>query len=425
MPDRTVAPPIKDAIAFDIVLKPLERFSLKNGTPVYFINDGAEEVAVLELVFSAGNIFENKNLVAAATNHLIKNGTSQKTALEINERFDYYGAYLNSSCHNEFASITLHCLSRHIEELLPLVRELITDTIFPQHELEIFQKNSIQRLAVNLKKSDFVANRLIDKYLYGPDHPYGRISSEVDIKAIERQDLVDFFKHFYLNAKCTIFAAGKLPENFTGQLNHNFGDLALNENQPVIIHKCELAVERKIRITNDPKSVQGAIRIARPFPNSHHADFKKAKVLNVLFGGYFSSRLMANIREEKGYTYGIHSYIENHVQESAWVISTEAGKEVCEATVEEVYKEMKIMREQSVDNEELLLVKNYIMGLTLGDVDGPFHIIERWKNLILKGHDEKYFYEYIHAIKNISVKEIMELSNKYLLPEEFFELIVI
>jgi zinc protease len=423
--NRTVAPPIKDAVEFDITLKPYQQFFLGNGAPVYYINDGAEEVAMIELVFNAGNVFENKNLVASAANYLIKNGTSNKTALEINEHFEYYGAYLNRSCQNETSVVTLHCLSKHLKEILPLITEIITDSVFPEQELEIFKQNSIQRLAVNMQKCDFVANRLIDQYLYGIDHPYGRVSSVADIQAITREDLVNFFKQYYLSAKCTVFAAGKLPADFENLLETHFGDLKLNENIPVVIHKATMATEKKARVMNDEKGVQGAIRIARPFPNRHHPDFKKVAVLNVLFGGFFGSRLMSNIREEKGYTYGIHSFLENHIRESAWVVSTEAGKDVCEAAVEEVYKEMKLLREEVIDEEELLLVKNYMMGISLGDVDGPFHVISRWKSLILNDLDVNYFNDYINTIKTISAAELKALANKYLLAEEFFELIVI
>ena len=137
--------------------------------------------------------------------------------------------------------------------------------------------------------------------------------------------------------------------------------------------------------------MQGAIRIARPFPNRHHPDFMKVMVLNTVFGGFFGSRLMSNIREEKGYTYGIHSYVQNHIHKSAWMISTEAGKDVCEATIEEVYKEMKLLREELVDEEELLLVRNYLIGTILGDLDGPFQIMGRWKNLILNNLDRRLF----------------------------------
>lgn len=425
MPDRTIAPPIKDAIEFNITLKPCTRFSLSNGAPVYYINDGTEEVAMVDFVFKAGNSYENKNGVAATTNYLIKNGTSKKNAFEITEFFEYYGAYLNRTCYNETATITLHCLSKYLKELLPVIRELITDAVFPQNELEIFQQNSIQQLSVNLLKCDFVANRLIDEYLYGAQHPYGRVSHKEDIEALTREDLSTFFKQFYANAKCSIFSAGKLPADFESLLETYFGDLSLNENLPTVMHKREFASPKKYHITNDKNGVQGAIRIARPFPNRHHPDFKKVMILNILFGGYFGSRLMSNIREEKGYTYGISSYLQNRIEDSAWIISTEAGKDVCEATIEEVHKEMKLLREEPIEAEELLLVKNYMMGLNLGYVDGPFHVIARWKSLILNNLDEHYFYDSLNTIKTISAEELRALSNKYLLPEEFFELVVI
>ncbi|MDP4283136.1 MAG: pitrilysin family protein [Bacteroidota bacterium] len=425
MPDRKIAPPIKDAIEFNIALNPCTRFSLSNGAPVYYINDGAEEVAMIEFVFDAGNSYENKNGVAATTNYLIKNGTSKKNAFEITESFEYFGAYLSRACHNETTTITLHCLSKHLKELLPVIRELITDSIFPEDELEIFQQNSIQRLSVNLLKCDFVANRLIDQYLYGPQHPYGKVSTKEDIEALNQEDLTAFFSQFYLNAKCRIFSAGKLPADFEQLLEKYFGDLSFNKDLPAFMQNRELATQKKYRINNDENGVQGAVRIARPFPNRHHPDFKKVSVLNTLFGGYFSSRLMSNIREEKGYTYGISSHLQNHIGDTAWIISTEAGKDVCEATIEEVHKEMKLLREELIDAEELLLVKNYMMGVNLGHLDGPFHVIARWKSLILNNLDEHYFYESLNTIKTISAEELQELSNKYLIPEDFFELVVI
>jgi predicted Zn-dependent peptidase len=148
-------------------------------------------------------------------------------------------------------------------------------------------------------------------------------------------------------------------------------------------------------------------------------------VLNTLFGGYFGSRLMSNIREEKGYTYGISSYIQNHIKDTGWIITTEAGKDVCEATIREIYNEMELLRQELVDDEELLLVKNYLMGQNLSYVDGPFHAIARWKNLILNDLDDQFFYDSLNTIKTVTAEELLRLSNKYLVPEEFFELLVI
>lgn len=422
--ERKKAPPIVDAVNFNLKLKPADTFKLKNGVPVYAIDAGAEEVLSLEWVFYAGNWYEDQNLVAATANFLLRNGTSTKTAFQINEHFEYYGSYLNRACYNETATITLHCLNKHIGELLPVVKELIVDSTLPEEELAIYKQNMKQRLKVNLKKSDFVASRLIDTYLFGEKHPYGRYSSAEDFDAVKREDLVKFYDQYYRNGKLILFVAGKLPANLESLLNEHFGDLP---NKPIGMDDIPVypLAEKKYRVINDPESVQGSIRIARPFPNRHHPDFLKVQVLNTLFGGFFGSRLMSNIREDKGYTYGIHSYLQNHIHDSAWMISTEAGKDVSEATISEVYKEMKLLREEAIDEEELLLVRNYMMGGILGDLDGPFHIIARWKNIILNNLTEQYFYDSINTIKTVSAEELQVLAQKYLKPEDFYELIVV
>jgi len=422
--DRTIAPKIVDAVDFDLRLKPYQKYVLKNGVEVYAIDAGAEEVIMVEWVYYAGDWYEEKNLVAATTNFMLKNGTSSKTAFQINEHFEYYGAYLNRAAYNETATITLHTLTKHIERLLPVVREMLTDSIFPEEELATYKKIMQQRLSVNLLKCDFVAHRFIDAYLYGEEHPYGRFSRSEDYEALTREQLIAFYNKYYQQGKFIMFVAGKLPKNLEELLNQNFGDLA-NDKIESLNYFTKPAAEKRQRITNDPNGVQGAIRIARSFPNRHHPDFLKAQVLNSLFGGFFGSRLMANIREEKGYTYGIHSYIQNHIQQTAWMVSTEAGRDVCEAAIKEVYHEMEVLRNELVDEEELLLVRNYMMGSILGDLDGPFQIIARWKNIILNGLDEKYFYDSINTIKTITAQEIKQLAEKYFQPEEFYELVVV
>jgi zinc protease len=383
--DRTIAPKIVDAVDFNLKLKPYTKYILKNGVEVYAIDAGAEEVMMVEWVYYAGDWYEEKNLVAATTNFLLKNGTAAKTAFQINEHFEYYGAYLNRAAYNEIMQ---------------------------------------QRLSVNLLKCDFVAHRLIDAYLYGEQHPYGRFSRFEDYELLTRDQVIAFYKKYYQQGKFIIFVAGKLPQNLEELLNKNFGDLA-NNKIGSLNYSIKPAVEKKQRVANDPNGVQGAIRIARSFPNRHHPDFLKFQVLNSLFGGFFGSRLMTNIREDKGYTYGVHSYIQNHIQDSAWLISTEAGRDVCEPAIQEVYHEMKKLRDELVDEEELLLVRNYMMGSILGDLDGPFQIIARWKNIILNDLDEKYFYNSINTIKTVTAEELKQLAEKYFQPEEFYELVVV
>jgi predicted Zn-dependent peptidase len=223
-----------------------------------------------------------------------------------------------------------------------------------------------------------------------------------------------------------LFVAGKLPADIEEQLNKNFGGLSLNKDAlPTVGHLARPSATMRHNLINDANGVQAAIRIARPFPNRHHPDFIKVQVLNNIFGGYFGSRLMSNIREDKGYTYGIHSYLQNHIQQSAWMISTEAGRDVAEATVAEVYKEMDRLCNEPVEEEELHLVRNYMMGSILGDLDGPFQIIGRWKNYILNNLSESYFYDSLETIRTITAQELMQLARKYFAKDDFYELTVI
>lgn len=426
MLNRSEAPHIKDAVEYTIGLKKPDQFKLDNGVEVYNVQAGTEEVVQIEWVFKAGNWFEEKKLVASATNFLIKNGTSNKSAFEINEFVDFYGAYLNRSCYNETAVVSLHCLTKQLEYILPLVQEIFLDATMPEDELLIYKQNMKQRLAVNMKKCDFIAGRKIDALLFGEQHPYGVYSEMHDYDAIQQEELNLFYQSYYKNGHCTIFSAGILPAHYQQLLNKYFGQLPFNKAEvSKVAHPILPSSQKKWNILNDPDGVQGAIRIARPCPLPSDPVFPKLQVLNVLFGGFFGSRLMTNIREDKGYTYGIYSYLMNHIHASAILISTEAGRDVCEATVKEVYHEMEQLRMNEVGKDELLLVKNYLIGTLLGDLDGPFHIIGRWKNLILHGMNESHFNYYVDTIKSIDSKELKNLAEKYLNPEEFYELVVV
>jgi len=426
MINRKKTPTILDAVDFNLQLKPCNHFTLDNAVPVYAVDAGAEEVLMLEFVFYAGNWQEDKNIVAATTNFMLKNGTKNKTAFAINDHFEFYGAYLTRSCYNETATLTLHTLAKHLPVLLPVIAEILTESVFPENELAIYKQNQKQKLEVNLKKCDFVANRLIDEYIFGFYHPYGKYTSVTDYDLLQKEELDQFYNTYYRHGKCILFVAGKLPADIQEQLNRFFGALPFNASS--ISEKnyaLNPATEKKYTILNDEKGVQGAIRLARPFPNRHHPDFAKVQVLNNIFGGFFGSRLMSNIREDKGYTYGIHSYIQNHIHETAWMVSTEAGRDVCAATIAETYKEMDNLRTGIIEEDELHLVRNYMIGSLLGDLDGPFQIIARWKSYILNGLSEDYFYKSIQTFKTVSAEELQELAKKYLNPEEFYELLVI
>ena len=426
MINRKTTPHIFSPVEFEYTLPACVTQTLDNGIPLYLVNDCIEPVIQIDLVFPAGLWYESKKSIAQATAALIKSGTTSMTSFQINETFEQYGASVKAGAGNDWSSFSVSCMTRHIAKLLPLMAELITDTIFPQSEIDIYIQNAKQRLAVQLKKSDFVANRHIDQYLFGPKHPYGKYSDVADYDAITRKDLHDHLIQHYSSNKCKIFMAGQFTDKEVAMVNQYFGKGNWNEQSTSNPEYPLISVtEKKYRVSNDPNGVQGAIRLLRPFPEKQHPDFTPMIVLNTVFGGYFGSRLMSNIREDKGYTYGIHSYLYNNLHHGAYLITTEAGKDVSEATIEEIYKEMELLKNEKVSDEELTLVKNYLLGTILGDLDGAFQIMQRWKNLILNDFTEERFYSNIGIYKSITADDLQTLAWKYLNKEDFYELVVI
>lgn len=426
--NRTIAPKIHDAIDFEFTLPPINTSKLDNGIPFYWFSGGVQEVVEVDWVFPAGLWQEPKAAVALACGGLLKNGTSQKTAHQIHEAIEFFGANLQISTGDDYTVISLFCLTKDLPLLLPIVQEMLNDAQFPEEELALYKQNAVQRLMVSLLQCDFVANQRIDTLLYGEDHPYGRYSKVEKIEALNREDLTAFYKENFDLGKTKIFMAGKLGNTEIALINKFFGTskvlLTATENTK-IIKPGVAAIGQKFREINDANGVQAAIRIAREFPNRHHPDFPKMVILNTLFGGYFGSRLMNNIREEKGYTYGIHSSIQPRLHGGALTIHTEVGRDVMEPAIIEIYKEMALLCDQPAEAEELLLVKNYLLGGLLGDLDGPFQIVQRWRSLILNDLDEAHFYTNVAVYKAITPSDIQMLAQQYFQAKDFVEIAVV
>ncbi len=427
MLNRTIAPDIKDAVSFAYNLQKCNKQIFENKIPVYWLSAGTQDVIQIEWVFKAGLWEEQHVGVAQATASLLKNGTSHQTAIQINEALEYYGASLRISASNDFTTVALHGLTKHLAILLPVVQEVMFDPIFPQEEVDIYIQNALQRLKVSLEKTEFVSNRNMDTYLYGKQHPYGRFTEVEDLEKLDSATLKSFFNDYYNAQNCKIFIAGNIEQQHIDMVNTYFGMSNWGKDTENKFPKFDIesADEKKYRIQINPeKNVQGSIRMCRPFPKRNHPDFAPMIVLNTLFGGYFGSRLMANIREEKGYTYGIYSNIYSFKEASALLIATEAGTKVCEAAIQEIYKEMDLLCQQQISEEELLLVKNYLLGNLLGDLDGPFSLIQRWKSVVLFEMPEDTFEKNIEIYKNVSANDLQLLAQKYFQKEEYYELVV-
>lgn len=424
--DRTIAPIIQDPVSFSYKLPPLQTVKLGNNIPLYWLSAGVQDVVEINWVFPAGIFSEAKPGVAQATAGQLKSGTNGKSAHQINEAVEFYGASLKVGAGNDHSTLTLHCLTKHLSFLLPIVFELITQASFPESELAIYKQNTIQRLAVSLRECEFVANQQMDVALFGQHHPYGRHTKKENIEALTANDLRTFHQHFYQLSTVQIFMSGKVGDTEVALINKFFGQPCIDFlAMPNPIAELSPSATNKIWIDNDPNGVQGAIRVGKRFVTRQHPDFAGLVVLNTVLGGYFGSRLMSNIREDKGFTYGIYSSIGAYKQDASLIIHTEVGKDVIAPALLEIYKELDLITKKLVAEDELLLVKNYLLGSILGDLDGPFSIMQRWRSLILNGFAPERFDENINTYKNITPSQLLTLAQEHYQSQDFIELVVV
>lgn len=412
--NRSIAPEI-DTIE-SVTLPEIRQINLDNGVPLYLLNEGDQEVIKVEWMFNAGKWYEPKNLMADLAARMLREGTSKHSAKEIADAFDYYGASFNTGAGFETAGASLYSLSKHINQLIPLAFETFSDSVFPDDELKTIAASRKQKLAVDLEKNDFIANRNFVNALYGKIHPYGRVTEFTDFEQVSSNDLLEYFKKYYTASNLVIIVSGRFDEKMVIQsLNTYFGSNSwMGEKINADLNYTIKPSTEMVHHTDKADSVQSAVVVGGRTINKLHPDFMKLSILNTLFGGYFGSRLMKNIREEKGFTYGIYSSLATYPHDAFIEISSEVGKEVREQTLKEIEFEINRLRNEEVDAEELTVVKNYLSGKMLRNIDGPLKYSETLKNLIIFGQDTSYIHQYLQTIRTITAADIQEMAVKYL-----------
>lgn len=407
------------------IIRATER-RLDNGIPVYSINAGTQDLVKIELLFNAGMVYQSEALVASSTNAMLNEGTEKHTAAEIADMIDYYGAFLETDAGQDFASVNLYTLNKHVGKVLPVLEEIIKTSNFPDTELGIYLQNKKQKFLVNSKKVDSIARKKFKEVIFGSKHHYGYNVQLEDYNEIGREHLLYFYNRFYKSGNCRIIVAGRVTEDIINLLNTYFGGSdwgsPMLPSQPD--HSTILSEKEKKHLIYKDDAVQSAIRVGKLLFNKRHPDYKALQVLNTALGGYFGSRLMMNIREDKGYTYGIGSGLVSLQHSGYFFISTEVGVDVCSKALDEIYNELERLRREPIPDEEMKLVRNYIQGAFLRSVDGPFALAEKFKSIMEYGLGYDYFEQFLHTVKTISPAELQELAKKYLDPAEMIELVV-
>ena len=408
MLDRSVPPVFNDIKEFHLVQA--ESHQLANGIPIHTINIDQQPVVKLELIIPAGQWYESTTGQSYFAIKMLSEGTETRTSKYISNRFDQYGAFLELNPGFDHVTVTLYTLSKYLDELLPLLAEITYGSNFPAQELETLKSVKRQKIKVDQEKNSYLASRKFREQIFGPNHPYGSYLQEKHLDQIDRQSLLEFEKK-RIPGPFEILLSGSIASSTLTMIDQHFGGIPTGNDQSAPQFNYTYKPER-IQIEKE-NSLQTSIRVGKPLFKRDHKDHIDMLVLNEILGGYFGSRLMRNIREEKGYTYGIGSYVATLVQEGFWMISTDVKKEFRDNTISEIFKEMKLLTQHMVGQKELKTIKNYMLGSFLSEINTPFALAEKFKNVHFYGLTYEYYHKLFNRISVIEGRDLLQLAQKH------------
>ncbi|MEG1585281.1 MAG: pitrilysin family protein [Bacteroidales bacterium] len=411
------------------VTRPIEQVNIPeprllkapNGIDIYILDMGEQEVVRIDLMFGAGKWDQDKLLVAMFTNLMLKEGVEGMTAQEVAEHLDYYGAWLQPSAtfHNSY--VTLYSLNKHVDKTIPVLEKIIKAPSFPEYEFDVIRNRRKQQFIIDDEKVDVKGFNKFVELLYGKGYPYGNCAAEQDFDQVTREDLIDFHAKCYTSGQCKIILTGRVTDQILDQVISHFGKEAWGiENGFAKKDFTPISSAPGNYHVNKADAMQSAVRIGIPLVGRTHPDYPKLRVLNTLLGGYFGSRLMTNIREEKGYTYGIGSSITTLKNASYLSIATQTATEYTQPLIKEVFFEIDRLKQELVSAEELDMMKGYLMGEMARLFDGPFSIADAHQSLLANDMTSEYYHQMIDAIKTVSAEELQELARKYLINDQFY-----
>lgn len=418
MVNRTEQPKVNPIEQIDIIQA--QKHVLSNGIPVYYVNAGSQDVVKIDFVFEAGTWFQPFNMVSSISNSMLEEGSVAYTAAEIAERFDFYGAYLQLMVDQSYGYVNIVSLGKHLSSILELSEDIIKHPVFPQYELEVMIDKSKQKFLLENEKVRTLCQKKFTQVLFGNAHPYAIKNKLEDFNNINREVLVEFYKSYYHSDNCRILLAGKVDESVLEMLEARFGGNDWSGNS---IKKLNFPINpnpHKHHFVEKPDGLQSALRVGKFWVDKKHPDFHALSILVTILGGYFGSRLMTNIREEKGYTYGIGSFVLPLKYASYMIISTEVGNEYVEPTIKEIAYEMNKLQTELVSEDELETVKSYLLGEFLRDFDGPFALAGSFKAINDYGLDYSFYDDYLKVLRSVTSEEILRLAQQYLNMEDFY-----
>ncbi len=420
MLDRTIRPPFR--LPGRLNIPPAQQTVLPNGIRLWTIDAGTQPLVRLSLVFGAGTRYQSAPFVASAMLNLMSEGTAHYTAAQIAEMFDFYGIYYDTSIDRDYSVVTVSCLSRFLPKTLELLGEILLEPQFPERELEIYASKRKQQLTIEREKPSYQARELFSEALFGKEHPYGRVSPAAEYDKLNTEMLRAFYETYYTSENLFAVASGEVTPSAReamAQFLSRFPttDPTADAGIPPV-HSTAMIREKR------NGALQSSIRIGKVLFPKEHPDFNGMQVAATVLGGYFGSRLVKNLREEKGYTYGIYSAMLNMQHSGYFAVASDVTAQATDDAVAEILKEVERLRTELVPVTELDMVRNIIVGEMMRILDGPFGIADVTIENVQCGMTNEALTAFFDEVRSITPERIRELAVRWLDPASFSTVIV-
>ncbi len=386
-----------------------DKIALNKTTSLYWMSDVSNETSRIDIYFDAG-LRKGKNSIVSMTSSMLLSGTSKKNSTEIHNQLDDLGAFFDISLSHEGVMVSLFALKKNISEAYLILLDAIMNAYFPESEFQEVKAEKIQKFKININRVAVLAQRAFQEQLYYGTK-YAMLSNESDLLKVERTELLDFHKANYLKGIFKIAVVGALEEK---EMKHICDISKIHCIAKKLKFKSDFHNKPGLTHIEKTDTIQTAIRIGKTLFNKKHKDFMDVSILNTILGDYFGSRLMKNIREDKGYTYGIGSIISESGGSGYILIGSEVGKAHLKPALEEVEKEIHLLCNEKIDKKELDLVKNHLLGQILKISDGPYAMMDLFLSVESYGLNSEFYNSYIQRIHDIDANAILKAANKHL-----------
>jgi len=410
--DRTTAPAINDM--GPLSLPDEDIISLKNGINLHLLSGGNAEVSHIKILLPGGIAESPVPQLYQMANSLLLEGSINHPSDELAEILEYNGAWSGVDTSTHYSSLSLYCTNNTYHTLLPLIKEMVTSPAFEDEPVANALRAEAARLDVENHKVAYRASYAMRNLVYGPDHPLSAVPSPEQLLDITPAQLHQAHERRLDPKGIHVYISGLLSDNMIGEAQHIFSTIEGREGFPLPRLQFPKHTSGDSVHVDMPESLQSGVKLMIPAIGRIHPDYVPLRMTVIALGGYFGSRLMLNIREEKGLTYGITASLLGFKHNGFISISSQTDPSTVNMLIEETVKEIERMKNPSTYTpDEVNRLSRFVLSELAGVLDTPFSRMEFLQTQITANAPARYFAMQEHAARTITPEILAEMAEKY------------